>query len=130
MSSERLFTCSFASDLQSLSLHPAFRLDLCEPVLSRRDSAQIFVNVLFSDVPHWDFLPFAVGDRNTEDLLAQENPFRMVTKGTVTEVSKERLRLIKPIMNWQVVLGLTAESLRATLCMLQRVCHSQNSLVS
>jgi len=111
------------SDLQTLPIHPAFRLDLCEPVLNCGNSSQIFLDVLFSDVPHWDFLPVTVGDRDTEDLFAQEDTFRMMAKGAVTEVRKERLRLIKPIMNWQVVFGLPTESLRATLCMLQRVCH-------
>ena len=123
----KLQTEAFAqptSNLQSLPVHPAFRLDVCEPVLSRGNSAQIFLDVLLSDVPHGDFLPFTVGDRDAEDLFTQENTFRMMTKGPVTEVSKERLRLIKPIMNWQVVFGLPAESLRATLCVLQRVCHS------
>lgn len=117
-------------NFQSLPIHPAFRLDLREPVLSGRNSAQIFLNVLLPDVPHWDLLPFAVGDRDTEDLLAEENPFGVVTKGAVTEASKERFRLIKPVVNWQVVFRRPAESLRAALCMLEWVCHVQNSLVS
>jgi hypothetical protein len=54
----------------------------------------------------------------------------VVTKGAVTEVSKERLRFIKPIVNRQVVFRSPSESLRAALGMLEWVCHVQNSLVS
>jgi hypothetical protein len=39
--------------LKSLTVHPAFWFDSREPVLSRWDSSQIFL----------DFLPLAVGDR-------------------------------------------------------------------
>src|SRR5579859_5324157 len=81
-----LLAASCASDLQSLPIHPAFGLDLCEPVLSRWNSSQIFPNVLFSDVPHWDFFPLTVVDRDTEDFFTKENTFCMMTKGAVTEV--------------------------------------------
>lgn len=80
--------------------------------------------MLLSDVPHWDFLPLAVRNRNTKDLFTQENTLRVVAKRAVSEVGKKRLRLVKPIMNRQAVFGLPAESLRAALCMLQRVCHA------
>src|SRR6201987_4740033 len=119
----RLRRCRFASNFQSLPIHPAFRLNLCEPILSRRNSSQIFLNVLLSDIAHGDFLPLAVGERNAEDFFTQENPFGMMAQGAVTEIGKERLRLIKPGMNWQVVFGLTAEPLCAALCMFPRVCH-------
>jgi hypothetical protein len=77
--------------LQSLTVHPAFRLDSREPVLSRWDASQIVLDVLFPDVSHGDFLAFTVRDRNAEDFFSQENAFGMVAKGTVTEISEERL---------------------------------------
>src|ERR1700739_2558567 len=126
----RLRRCRFTSNFQSLPVHPAFRLNLCEPILSRRNSSQIFLNVLFPDIAHWDFLPIAVGDRDAEDPFTQENAFRMMAKGAVTEVGKNRLRLIKPGMNWQVVFGLTGEPPCGALCVFARVWHGQNSLVS
>lgn len=59
--SARLLLCFVTSHFQPLPIHPSLRPDLCEPVLSRRNSPQIFLNVLFSDVPHRDFLPVTVG---------------------------------------------------------------------
>jgi len=127
---ETLLTYDFASNFQSLSIHPAFRLDLCEPILSRRNSSQIFLNVLFSDIPDWNLLSVTVCDRHTKNRLAQEDSLSVVAQGAVTEVGKERLRLIKPVMNGQVIFGLTAKSLRTIQCVFPRVCHGQNSLVS
>lgn len=120
----------FTSEFKPLSVHPVLRPDLCEPVLRRRNSSQVFLNMLFSEIPHWDFFPFTVRNGHGEDLLIKEIAFRAVTKDAVAKVGKERLRLIKPAMHWQVVFGLASKSLRATLRMLQGVCHDQNSLVS
>ena len=55
---------------ETLTVHPADRLDLRQPVLCRGNAPQIFVHMLFSDVAHWDLFAFAVGDRDTEDALA------------------------------------------------------------
>jgi len=120
----------FALHLQSLTVHPAFWLDSREPVLSRWDSSQILRDVLFPDVAHRNLLPFAVDDGNAKDSFTQENTFRVMTQPSMAEVSEECLRLIEPIMNRQVIFGLPAKSLCATLCMLQRMRHGQNSFVS
>jgi hypothetical protein len=66
--------------------------------------------MLFSDVTHWHFLAFAVGDRGTEDALAKENAFGMVAKSAMPEIGHERLRLIKPVVDRKVILGAAAES--------------------
>ena len=98
--------------------------------MGRWDATQIFLDVLFPDVPHWDFRPLAVEDGNAKNPFTQENAFRMVAKSPVTEISKERFRFIEPFLNRQVVFGLAAEPLGTALSMLLRMGHGQNSLVS
>jgi hypothetical protein len=83
--------------------------------------------MLFSDVTHWHLLAFAVGDRDTEDALAQENAFGMVAKSAMPEIGHERLRLIKPVVDRKVILGAAAESSGAAFCMLHWVRHGYTS---
>jgi len=47
----------------------------------------------------------------------------VVAKSSVTEVRQEGFRLIKPVVNRKIVLGLSAELSRAALCVLERVGH-------
>jgi hypothetical protein len=60
---------------KTLTIHPAFRLDLREPVLCRGNSSKIFLHMLLADVAHRNWSAFAVGDGDTKDALAQENSF-------------------------------------------------------
>jgi hypothetical protein len=46
-----------------------------EPASCRGNPSQIFLNLLFPDIAHWYLAAFAVGDRDTEDALAQEDAF-------------------------------------------------------
>jgi hypothetical protein len=58
---------------QTLAVHPTFWFDLRQPILCRRDASQVFLNMLLSNVSNGNLLPVAVGDRDGENLLAQEN---------------------------------------------------------
>jgi hypothetical protein len=75
--------------------------------------------MLFSDVTHWHFLAFAVGDRGTKDALAQENAFGMVAKSAMPEIGHERLQLIKPVVDRKVILGPASESSGTAFCVFQ-----------
>jgi hypothetical protein len=79
--------------------------------------------MLLPDIAHWNSLAFAVGDRDSEDALAQEDSLSMVPKRAMPEVCEEGFGLIKPVVDWQVVLGFAAESPSATFCVLQGVGH-------
>lgn len=103
------------SSVQLLTVYPAFWLDSREPFLSCWDLCQIFLGVKFPEVPDRKYIPFAVCSRDTENLFAQEDAFRVVLKGAVTEVREERLRLVNPILNSQAVVGLPP-ILLALLC--------------
>jgi hypothetical protein len=69
------------------------------------------------------WFPSLFCDRHTENSLAQENPFSVVTEGTVAKVGEERFRLIKPLVNGEIILGLSPELLGAALRVLQRMSH-------
>jgi len=74
--------------------------------------------VLFSEIPDWNLFSVTVRDRHTENRLTQENSLGVVAEGTVAKVREERLRLIKSLVNGEVVLGLAAELLDTILRML------------
>lgn len=64
--------------------------------------------MLLPDESNWDFLSVAVGERNTEDRFTHEDAFGMVAKRPVSEVGMERLALVEPLMDLQVVFDLPA----------------------
>jgi len=74
--------------------------------------------MLFSDVTHWHFLAVAVGDRGTEDALAQENAFGVVAKSAMPKIREEGFGLVKPVVDQQVVLGPAAKFYCAAFCVL------------
>jgi len=83
--------------------------------------------VLFSDIPDRNLLPVAVCDRHTENRLAQENPLGVVAEGTMAKIREERFRLIKPLVNSEIVFGPATELLGAALRVLQWMRHSYTS---
>ncbi len=74
--------------------------------------------MLFSDIPDRNLVSVAVCDRHTKNPLTQENSLGVVAEGTMAKVREERLRLVKPLVNGEVVLGLAAELLDTILRML------------
>src|SRR5436190_1520555 len=52
--------------LHNLPIHPALWLDIGKPIRCRRDAAQIFFYVLFSQMAHWNLFSVAILDRRTE----------------------------------------------------------------
>jgi hypothetical protein len=70
---------------------------------------------------------FSVGDCDTEDVLAQENAFGMVAKSTLPEISHESLRLIKPVVDLEVILDSASESSGTAFSVLHWVGHNKPS---
>jgi hypothetical protein len=115
--------------LRSLTEHPPLRFDLCKPILRCGNVPKIFLDVLFAHIANGDQLSLAVFNGHAEQLLAQENALRVVAKSAVTKVGQKSFRLVKPGMNRKIVLGLSAEFRRTTLCVLQRVGPDYTSYV-
>jgi hypothetical protein len=80
--------------------------------------------MLFPNVADWNLDSVIVVDGNTKDAFGEENPFGVMTEGAVAEVGEKRLRLVKPMVDREVVLGFAAESLEAVPCVFNGVCHS------
>jgi hypothetical protein len=71
-----------------LAVHPSLWGDLQEPILSCGNPAQVFLDVLFSQMAHGNLRSSTVHDGHTEHLLGQKNALGMVAKGSVTEVCR------------------------------------------
>jgi hypothetical protein len=80
--------------------------------------------VLFSDIPDRNLVSFAVRDRHTKNPLAEEYSLGVVAEGTVPKVREERFRLIKPLVNGKIVLGLAPELPGGALRVLEWMRHS------
>src|SRR6266566_7141190 len=91
---------------------------------ARRNSTQVFLDVLFSDIPDRNLVSLAVCDRHTKNPLTQENSLGVVAEGTVAKVGEECFRLIKPLVNGEIVLGLAPKLLGAALRVLEWMRHS------
>src|SRR5579863_6199960 len=88
--------------------HPFLDGQVLEPALQRGDEAQVLDHVLLSDVPDADLLPVAVGDVVPELLFQQEDAERRVQDGPVTHVRERCLRLVEPVVEWEVVFWLAS----------------------
>lgn len=58
--------------------HPALGLDLAEPILERRDPAQVFEDVLLADESHGEPAAGRKHRRRPEELLQQEDALGVV----------------------------------------------------
>src|ERR1700722_5846793 len=81
--------------------------------------------MLFSDIAHRNLSAFAVGDCDAENPLAQEDSLCVVPKSTMPEISHQSLRLIKPVVDRQIVLGPASESSCTAFCVLYWVGHAK-----
>jgi hypothetical protein len=80
--------------------------------------------VLFSDIPDRNLVSVAVCDRHAKNPLTQENSLGVMAEGTVAKVREERFRLIKPLVNRKIVLGLAPKLSGAALRVLEWMRHS------
>ena len=78
-------------------------LDLQQPILGCGNAAEIFPDMLFSQIADGNLFSVAVHDGNAKQFLRQENALGMMPQGSVTEVRKECFRLIKPVVNRKIV---------------------------
>jgi hypothetical protein len=109
--------------LQALSVHPALWLDLEQPILGCGNAAKIFPDMLFSYIPDWNFVSVAIHNGNSKQLLGQENALRVMAKCPVAKVCEECFRLIKPVVNREVVFRFSAELPDAAFGVLEWVGH-------
>src|SRR5579864_760895 len=113
--------------LEVLTIHPALRSDFSQPVLGGRDSAKVFLNVLFGNVANGNFVSIGAFDGDTEDSFRQEDALSMMTQSSVAKVREVRLRLVEPVMDGKIVLRFSAELLRAALRVHQGMGHGYTS---
>ena len=64
--------------------------------------------MLFADKPRGNHTTVGICQSGTEQPFAKKNPFRMMPQGSITEVRKEGLAFIEPLVNRQVVLNAAA----------------------
>jgi hypothetical protein len=65
--------------------------------------------MLFANVPDRDFPAIAVPNYYPKDPFRKEDAFRVVAETTMSKVGDHCLRLIKPLVNVQVVFGQPTE---------------------
>lgn len=88
--------------LQPLAVHPRTDRHFGDPVLERRDAAQIFLHVLFGDVADRHRFSLRVGDGHAEEALGEEDALGVVAKGAVAKVGDKALGLVEPLVDGQV----------------------------
>ena len=64
--------------------------------------------MLFADKPSGNHTAVGVGQSGTEQPFAKKNAFRMMSQGSMTEVRKECLAFIEPLVKRQVVFNAAA----------------------
>ena len=98
-------------------------MNLQQPILRRGNAAEVFANVLLSQIPDRDLPSVAVDNSNAKELLWEENSLGMMAKRPVAKIGEERLRFIKPVVNPKIVLRFAAELPRAALGVLKWMSH-------
>ena len=79
--------------------HPGLNLDVLKPILDRWDPAKVVFDVLLANGSNRNCLANAIRQRRSEDCLAQENAFAVMSKRSMADVGNVRLALIEPIMD-------------------------------
>jgi hypothetical protein len=79
-----------------------------EPILQGWYPAQVFLDVLLADEPYWYHLAVRVGDGNAEDFFGPKDSFGVMPQGPVAQVGQASLGFIKPVVQLEVIFGLTA----------------------
>jgi hypothetical protein len=110
-----------------LAVHPALWLDLEQPILGCGNAAKIFPDMLFSYIPDWNFVSVAIHNGNSKQLLGQKNALSMMAKRAVAKVCEECFRLIKPVVDREIVFNLSAELSNAALRVLEWMRHRYTS---
>jgi hypothetical protein len=72
-------------------------------------------------------LPSLLVIATPEDALAQEDSFSRVPKSAMSKVGEEGFGLLKPVVDWQVIVDLAAKFSSAAFCVLPGVSHDYTS---
>src|SRR3546814_6152191 len=105
--------CALATGVQTCALpvldrlraaHPGLRANAAHPVGETRHEAEILDDVLFADQPHRDNATGSDGDGRTEEAFEHEDALGMVAKRTMAKVGGDRLGLVEPLVEREVVL--------------------------
>jgi hypothetical protein len=59
----------------ALTIHPALRPDLHEPILGCGDPSEVLPYVLFSDIADWDSGTIEIKDTDAKDAFGEKNSF-------------------------------------------------------
>lgn len=117
------FAGTFAPDIADEMISSEAAPSSSSPILRGRKT-QVFPDVLFSDMPDRNLVSIAVYDRHTKNPLTQENSLCVVAEGAMAKVAEKCFRLIKPLVNGEIVPGLFPELLCAALRVLEWMRHS------
>jgi hypothetical protein len=79
--------------------------------------------MLLTDISHRHIVPLAVPDRHTKDALSQENALSVVAESSMTNIRHDRLRLVEPLVNGQIIICDAPEFTGATLGVFQGMSH-------
>jgi hypothetical protein len=60
-----------------------------QPVLSGRDAAEVFFDMLLADESHRDSATIAIGDRRAKQAFQQEDAFGVMTQCPVSKVGED-----------------------------------------
>ena len=69
--------------------HPGFGSDATGPVGEARNAAEVFLDVLFAYLPHWNDTASGNCEGATEESLQHEDAFRVVPERAVSEVGDD-----------------------------------------
>lgn len=92
------------------SAHPRFGPNRLHPIRKGRNEAEIFQTVLFSDPPERHQPSGRNRNGRAEYGLGHEDPLGIVPQRPVAESGGDLLRLVKPVVDAEVVFDYTARS--------------------
>jgi hypothetical protein len=88
--------------------HPALRCDETAPIGKAGNEAQVFDHMLLANQPDRNGPAIRIDDRRAKERLEHEYAFGMVPQGPVPRVCKDGLRLVEPLVEFDIVSGRAA----------------------
>lgn len=121
LSDAKRLCLGFGVGVLGCAVHPILLGDAAAPILKRRDEAHVLTDMLLTYVSGGYYRSVAVGEGHTELLLTGKDALGVVPKDAVSGVCEVSFALIKPVVDLNVILGLTAELFDGAEGMVERV---------
>src|SRR5208282_2209515 len=86
------------------SAHPGLGTDAAHPIREAWDEAEVLADMLLADQPDRHHAAGRYRDRWPEEALQHEDAFGMMAERAMPKISGDRLRLVEPLMQRQIVL--------------------------